>query len=152
MGVARGEEAVESFISELKSARSLALRGTPEEYWAAFVMAIGFDPPPKSYFSNLSERDLKGIRSSMTERPPWEAEVPFDGITDARLPILVVSGGWKNAPPTAKARGGKALNVVCNVLEERLGAKRAVFDDANHGPHALGEPFNERLRSFIDST
>jgi hypothetical protein len=35
------------------------------------------------------------------------------------------------------------------VLEERLGAERAVLPGAGHSVPRLGEPFNERLLDFL---
>ena len=42
-----------------------------------------------------------------------------------------------------------AFDAVCDVLEKRLGALRAVLPGAGHGPQRLGEPFNELLASFV---
>jgi citrate synthase len=36
------------------------------------------------------------------------------------------------------------------VLEERLGAGRAVLPGAGHSVQRLGEPFNELLASFVE--
>jgi hypothetical protein len=36
------------------------------------------------------------------------------------------------------------------VLEERLGAERAVLPGAGHAVQLLGEPFNDVLADFID--
>ena len=55
----------------------------------------------------------------MAERPPWEAEIPLDELAAAPFPKLVVSGAH-NA----------AFDAVCDVLEERLGAERAVLPGA----------------------
>jgi hypothetical protein len=74
----------------------------------------------------------------MVERPPWEAEIPLDELAAAPFPKLVVSGGHS-----------AAFDAVCDVLEERLGALRAVLPGAGHGPQRLGEPFNELLASFV---
>jgi hypothetical protein len=74
----------------------------------------------------------------MLERHPWEAEIPLDELAAAPFPKLVVSGGWS-----------PAFDAVCDVLEERLDAQRAVLPGMGHNPQLLGEPFNEVLRSFV---
>jgi hypothetical protein len=40
---------------------------------------------------------------------------------------------------------------VCDVLEERLGAERAVIPGARHSVQRTGPPFNERLEAFLRS-
>jgi hypothetical protein len=73
----------------------------------------------------------------MAERPPWEAEIPLDQLAAAPFPKLVVSGGH-NA----------AFDAVCDVLEERLGAERAVLPGAGHSL-ARAPGYAERLLAFL---
>ena len=75
----------------------------------------------------------------MVERPPSEAVIPFDELAGTPFPKLVVSGGHS-----------AAFDAVCDVLEERLGAERAVLPGAGHSVQRLGEPFNELLASFVE--
>ena len=75
----------------------------------------------------------------MVERPPSEAVIPFDELAGAPFPKLVVSGGHS-----------AAFEALCDVLEERLGAERAVLAGAGHSVQRLGEPFNELLASFVE--
>jgi hypothetical protein len=75
----------------------------------------------------------------MVERYPWTAEPPLDELAATRFPKLVVSGAH-NA----------AFDAVCDVLEQRLGATRAVLPGAGHSVPRLGEPFNELLAAFIE--
>ncbi len=74
----------------------------------------------------------------MVERSPAEAEIPFEGLARAPVPKLVVSGG--HSP---------AFEAVCDVLEERLGAERAVVPGMGHSVQRLGAPFNELLSDFV---
>ena len=74
----------------------------------------------------------------MVERPPWEAEIPLTELAAAPFPILAVSGGHS-----------AAFDAVCDVLEERAGAERAVLSGAGHMPQRLGAPFNELLANFV---
>jgi pimeloyl-ACP methyl ester carboxylesterase len=80
----------------------------------------------------------QGAQILMIERGPWEAQPPLAALHDADFPKLVVSGGW-SAP----------FDAVCDVLEERLGAERAVLPGMGHTPQFLGQPFNEVLRDFL---
>jgi hypothetical protein len=75
----------------------------------------------------------------MVERSPAEAEIPFDELVRAPFPKLVVSGGHSSA-----------FDAVCDVLEERLGAERAVLPGAGHSVQRLGAPFNELLARFVE--
>jgi hypothetical protein len=75
----------------------------------------------------------------MVERGPWTAEIPLDELAATPFPKLVVSGGHS-----------AAFEAVCDVLEERLGAQRAVLPGAGHAVQLLGEPFNELLAAFIE--
>jgi pimeloyl-ACP methyl ester carboxylesterase len=90
---------------------------------------------------------LDAARASMTERPPWEADLPLDALA-SRVRTLVVRGAWDNAPPKAREIGMQALHRVCDVLVESLGAESVTFPGAAHNPQALGAPFNERLLEF----
>ncbi len=148
LGVARGNEAVENFIGRLKSVYANAGEMSPEEYWIGFLRALGFENSPLPKFT---EKELRGIRATMTERPPWEATIPIDKLVSASFPKLIVSGDWGNVPPMAKKTGGAALHAVCDVLEDRLTARREVFQNTAHNPQLLGEPFNEKLRRFLGS-
>lgn len=129
-GIARGHPAVEALVEGVEDVRARSAGMTTEEFGRAFTEAIGFDrpveqPPPQV---------LSAIASLRRERPPWEAEIPFERLEG--IPVLVVSGGWH-----------PAFDAVCDVVEEHLGAECAVFTGHGHGPqHASG--FNERLVAF----
>jgi hypothetical protein len=80
----------------------------------------------------------QGARALMVERPPWEAQIPLDELAAAPFPKLVVSGAHN-----------PAFDAVCNVLEARLGAERAVVPGAGHSiPRAPG--YVDRLKAFLD--
>jgi pimeloyl-ACP methyl ester carboxylesterase len=111
----------------------------PEEFLRAFVEALGalgpYDAP-----SPLPPAMEASVRAIMVERGPWEAEIPFAELARAPFPKLVVSGAHN-----------EAFDAVCDVLEERLGAERAVLPGAGHSiPRAPG--FNERLERFLRRT
>jgi pimeloyl-ACP methyl ester carboxylesterase len=133
-GVARGDPHVEELIDRVESVYERAPELSAEEFGRAFGDALGFERPP----GPLDPSILSAIESFRRERPPWEAEIPFERLADLR--VLVVSGGWH-----------PAFDAVCDVLEERLDAERAVLPGAGHGAqHAPG--FNERLVAFWESS
>jgi pimeloyl-ACP methyl ester carboxylesterase len=82
----------------------------------------------------------QGARALMVERYPWEADPPLGDIAATPYEKLVVSGGWN-----------PAFDAVCDLLEERLGASRAVLPGAGHSPQAA-PGFNERLLQFLTSS
>ena len=84
----------------------------------------------------------------MTERLPWEADVPVDRLAAAGVPALAARGAWDEAEPGARALAGAAFAAVCDVLVARLDAEEAVFPGAAHQPQLLGAPFNERVEAF----
>jgi pimeloyl-ACP methyl ester carboxylesterase len=143
-GVARGDPAVEELIRNIDS----AARATddPSEYRAAFLRGFGFPAQP----TPLSGQILQAARASMTERPPWEAQIPLDDLADARLRVLLVQGDWCPAPDSARALAGAAFRAVCEVLDERLDPERVILPAA-HAPQRLGTLFNDRIRRFWES-
>ncbi len=133
-GVARGDPAVEEFLAHFEG-------GTPKEprgYLEFFLPLVG---------SSLKLRDPlppaieAGARAAIAERSPDQATIPLDELAAAPFPKLVVSGGH-NA----------AFDAVCDVLEHRLGAQRAVLPGAGHTIPRLGEPFNALLEAFVRDT
>jgi pimeloyl-ACP methyl ester carboxylesterase len=82
----------------------------------------------------------QSIRATMAERPPWEAQIPLDALAATSFPKLVISGGHD-----------PAFDAVCDVLERRLGAERAVVPGAGHAvTRAPG--YLERLETFLDGS
>jgi pimeloyl-ACP methyl ester carboxylesterase len=134
-GVARGDPAVEEFVRRIE-ALFAALPGSEEEYLRRFLPIVGspYDVPER-----LPRALAQGTRAAMVERPPQEAKIPLDELAAAPFPKLVVSGAH-NA----------ALDAVCDVLEARLPAERAVVPGAGHSIPRLGEPFNRVLANFVE--
>ncbi len=144
-GVARGDPAVEEMIENITTAASTTQ--DPSEYRAAFLRGFGF--PAQA--TPLSGQILEAARASMTERPPWEAQIPLDDLAQAKLRVLLVQGDWCPAPDSARALAGAAFRAVCEVLDERLDPERAILPAA-HTPQKLGNVFNERIREFWESS
>jgi pimeloyl-ACP methyl ester carboxylesterase len=132
-GVARGVPAVEEFVQAIETHWTSGPRD-PAEFLRGFLGIVGSSIPPGDFTPDL----LQGARSLMVERSPAEAVIPFDGLARAPSPKLAVSGGHS-----------AAFEAVCDVLEERLGAERAVLPGMGHSVQRLGEPFNELLAGFV---
>ena len=134
LAVARGNPVADAF-----AARSTLLWESgphdPESFLRGFLEAVNA-PAPRG---NISPALLQGARTLMVERYPWTAEIPLDELAAAPFPKLVVSGGHS-----------EPFDAVCDVLEERLGAERAVFPGAGHAVQRLGEPFNDVLADFVE--
>ena len=130
-GVARGNAAVEDFLARFPEAP-----WDPRGYLAFFLPLVGSamklpDPLPPGLEA--------GARAALAERPPDEAEIPFDVLSAAPFPKLVISGAHH-----------PAFDAVCDVLEKRLAAERAVLPGAGHSiPRAPG--FGERVAAFLTS-
>lgn len=133
-GVARGVPAAEEFMGAIEEHWTRGPRD-PAEFLRGFLALVGSSIPPGNFTPEL----LQGARTLMVERSPAEAVIPFDELARAPFPKLVVSGGHS-----------AAFEAVCDVLEERLGAERAVLTGAGHSVQRLGAPFNERVTSFVE--
>jgi pimeloyl-ACP methyl ester carboxylesterase len=133
-GVARGVPAADEFSARVEEHWTDGPRD-PGEFLRGFLALVGSSTPAGNFTPGL----LQGARTLMVERPPSEAVIPFDLLARTPFPKLVVSGGHS-----------AAFEAGCDVLEERLGAERAVLPGAGHSVQRLGEPFNELLTSFVD--
>jgi pimeloyl-ACP methyl ester carboxylesterase len=134
-GVAAGSPPDDEFVARLQRLWSEG-PGEPRAFLAAFYREVAGrevqlpDPLPPEL--------EQGARVLMVERGPWEARPPLRELAAKPFPKLVVSGGWS-----------PAFDAVCDVLEERLDAQRAVLPGMGHNPQLLGEPFNDVLRAFV---
>jgi pimeloyl-ACP methyl ester carboxylesterase len=133
-GVARGRPEVERLLAEL-AIFFAAGPYEPSAYLRGFLAVVGSDirlPEP------LPPDLEQGARAAMAERSPAEAEIPLDELAASPFPKLVISGGHH-----------PAFDTVCDVLEEGLGAERAVVPGAGHSiPRAPG--YNEQLIAFLE--
>ena len=132
--VARGHPAVEEFLAQFEAGTTRDPRGYLEFFLPLVGSSLNLrDPLPQAIEA--------GARAAIAERSPHEAAIPLDELAAAPFPKLVVSGGH-NA----------AFDAVCDVLEHRLSAQRAVLPGAGHSVPRLGEPFNALLEAFIRDT
>jgi pimeloyl-ACP methyl ester carboxylesterase len=134
-GLARGRDDVDRFVARMIDFWDAGPRD-PREFLARFTEEVGGrraqlpDPLPPAL--------EQGARTLMVERGPWEADPPLDELARAPVPKLVVSGAHHFA-----------FDAVCDVLEERLGADRAVLPGARHAAQRA-PGFNETLADFLD--
>jgi len=132
-GVARGIPAADEFVELIRTHWYEGPRD-PATFLRNFLAHVGSSIPPGNFTPEL----LQGARTLMVERLPSEAEIPFDELPAAPFPKLVVSGGHS-----------AAFEAVCDVLQDGLGAERAVLPGAGHSIQRLGEPFNDLLAAFV---
>jgi pimeloyl-ACP methyl ester carboxylesterase len=132
--LAAGNPAVDRLVADLTALFTTDGR-TPLEHARRFVRIVGVDTEIED---PMPPEDEAVTRAAMSERAPWEAEIPFDVLRAQPFPKLVLSGG--HSP---------AFDAVCDVLEERLGAKRIVVPGKDHRiPRAPG--YNDTLAAFLE--
>jgi pimeloyl-ACP methyl ester carboxylesterase len=134
-GIADGHAAVDRLVTDLRGLFETELL-EPVEHARRFVEIVGVD----TEVSDPMPPELAAMtRAAMVERPPWEAEIPFEELRSAPFRKLVISGAHH-----------PAFDAVCDVLSERLGAERVVLAGKGHGiPRAPG--FNETLGAFLEA-
>lgn len=152
LAVARGHPAVEQLIERLSALDAAAAGLTPAEFVVRFLEALGYrrgvDMPERP---KLTTRSAHAATATMTERPPWQAEIPLDALAGAGHPTLVVAGRWDNLAAGEQALGRRAFGAVGDVLTRVLDARRVIIDGWAHGCQYSGKPFNDALRSFWDT-
>ena len=132
-GLARGNPVVDDLVERL----AVHFEHGPHEpraFVEGFLALVGSETRlPERLPPQLEQ----GIRATMAERMPWEAEIPLDELAAAPFPKLVLSGAHN-----------PAFDAVCDVLETSLGAERAVLPGAGHSlSRAPG--YAERLMAFL---
>lgn len=135
-GLARGVPAVEDAIARLApllADDALSAR----EFFLGFAAVVGATPRLPEVLPPDTEAAITATR---LEPLPWDAVVPLDAIAVAGFPTLVVSGGHS-----------AAFDAVCDVIATRLGSEREVIPGRAHSAPRTGEPFNARLRAFVDA-
>jgi pimeloyl-ACP methyl ester carboxylesterase len=135
-GLARGNETVDALVERLDEHFTRGPRD-PRAFVEGFLALVGTraqlpDPLPPEL--------EQSVRATMAERPPWEAEIPLVELAATDFPKLVISGAHH-----------EAFDAVCDVLEQRLPARRAVLRGAGHGiTRAPG--YAELLAAFLDDS
>lgn len=136
-GVARGQARVDQFVDRL-SEYYVAGPGNPDAFLRGFYELVGI---PGRVPSPLPDDLRRGAEALMGERGPWEADIPLDVLSRAPFRKLVVSGAHH-----------PAFDAVCDVLEARLPAVRAVLQGAGHAVQRVGCRFNRELEAFLSAS
>jgi pimeloyl-ACP methyl ester carboxylesterase len=133
--LARGNRDVDDVVERLDTVFTQGPRN-PREFFVSFLAAVGSSAVVPE---TLAPEQEQSIRATMAERAPWEAGIQLDVLAATAFPKLVVSGAHH-----------PAFDMVCDVLETRLDAERAILPGAGHSiPRAPG--YLERLEAFLDS-
>ena len=128
--VAREHPAAREFVAAMHRAPR-----EPRAYLEYFLPLVGSELRLPEQLPPALEA---GARAALAERWPSEARVPLDELAATAFPKLVVSGAHH-----------PAFDAVCDVLEQRVGARRAVLPGAGHSIPRLAEPLNELLAAFL---
>ena len=135
-GLGRGNPVVDDLVERIEEHFEHGPR-EPRAFAEGFLALVGSETRLPGQLSPGLEQS---IRATMAERLPSEAEIPLDELAATPFPKLVISGAHH-----------LAFDAVCDVLETRLGAERAVLPGAGHSlARAPGYP--ERLLAFLDDS
>jgi pimeloyl-ACP methyl ester carboxylesterase len=130
-GLAHDAPAVQEFLRAYQTFSGT----TPREYLEFFLPLAGSRVP---LGDTLSPDLEQGARAAMAERTPDQAEIPLRALRERPFPKLVISGGHS-----------AAFDAVCDVLERKLPAERAVLPGAGHSvPRAPG--YNDVVVDFVE--
>ena len=135
LGLVRGRPAAEAIVAELE--RVAGADGDPRTLLVDFLRAVGSTtevPDP------LPPGGEQLVQAGNAQRPPWEARFDFGAIRAAGVPVLVITGGHKDA-----------FEAVGDVIERELRAERTVLPGRGHSVQRVGQPFNDRLTVFIEA-
>lgn len=145
LSVGRGDPDLETLIARLIPLFAAAPQMTAGEYLLGFRRALrGLPADAPLELSEQDRRDLadpvgrRGVDAARYEQPQWEADILLDALAATPFPKLVISGGWS-----------RAFDVICDTLEQRLSAERAIIKGAGHAVQFTGKPFNQRLLAFL---
>jgi pimeloyl-ACP methyl ester carboxylesterase len=133
--VAAGDPSVDAAIAQGSELYRRAREFPPREFLRLFREGVHSAHETPEQLPDWLER---GARHVMTERPPWEADVPLEQLAATGFPKLVISGG--HSP---------VFEAVCDVLAERLRAQRAAIPGRGHTIPGTGEPYNQCLEAFL---
>lgn len=132
--VAAGHAAVDAFARDGIAWWRDGPRDDPEAFLRGFLRFVGstYDPP-----SPLPAPLAQGARALVTERGPWEAQIPLNALVARSVPTLVVSGAHH-----------AAFDAICDRLEDALDADRLVLPGHGHTPQ-VDPAFNDALVAFV---
>jgi pimeloyl-ACP methyl ester carboxylesterase len=132
---AAGEPAVDEQIRNGELLYEHAPRLRPLEFLRAFRGGVGSSHRTPD---RLEGKLLHGAELAMRERPPWEADPPWERLREASFPKLVVSGAHS-----------VVFEAVCDAVARRLAARRATVEGRGHTIPATGARYNALLEGFL---
>jgi pimeloyl-ACP methyl ester carboxylesterase len=135
LNVAAGRPHVDEVIANGEQLYQAGRAMEPREFLLHFRAGVHSAHETPDELPDWLER---GALHVMHERPPWEAELPLDALASAPFPKLVISGD--HSP---------AFETMCDVIAERIGARRATVPGRAHTIPATGAPYNELLEDFL---
>lgn len=155
-GLAPASAAARAMQARVAAVLAVAAEYEPAAFYPLFLAAMGYDLETlglgewAQLGTGRRSPTVAEMRTSMFQRPPWDAALQIAAIAAAPYPKLVIAGGWETASAATRASTGAALQAVCDVLAPRIGAALAVIPGALHTPH-MGQPaaFNARLGAFL---
>lgn len=114
---AEGHPVVAAALARARAATAAMPDLSPEDYLRLSTEAVGMPTPEPT-----PER-LRAARTTMGERPCWDAEVPLEAPAGAGWPILVVVGDWSGAPEEYRRLAGEPLIAAAGEIARRVGAE-----------------------------
>ncbi len=116
--VAEDHPVIAEFLTRSRaSVGSLPADLTAEAYLRLVTESVGMPAPPPT------PRRLRVARTSMGERPCWDAPVPLEPIASAPWETLVIVGDWAGAPEDYRRLAGEPLTIAARVVAEKVGAQ-----------------------------
>lgn len=115
---------VKSTVEWLKTVYGTGTAATPKQFYATFLRTTPNALP------SLSDDDISAIKSTMTERPPYEADIPLKELAKTSYPKLIISGKRQ------RERQGLALVKICDILEKENLARNESQSREQHTTHS----------------
>jgi pimeloyl-ACP methyl ester carboxylesterase len=110
---------------------------TPQRWIERFASAVGMEP----FDAPLTPEDEHAVVAMMREQPPWEAALDLERLRRTPFPKLILSGGWS-----------PAFGAVCDILEQRLGARRIDRPGAGHSLSGDRDRWIPEVRAIWQAT
>jgi pimeloyl-ACP methyl ester carboxylesterase len=137
-GLAKGNAAAAAMMAaQAAIQRDVEPRVFLESFLRVIYSGSGTPPSPPDPLPPALEQ---GVRTTMAQRPPWDANIPLDALKRTSFPKLVISGGHHGA-----------YEAVCDVLHRELRTERATIRGAGHNVPRTGAPFNDKIEAFLKS-
>jgi len=138
LGLAAGDPAADAMVTGGERLYRVGAELPPAEFLRRFRSGVhSTHETPETLPPDLE----RGVMLSARERPPWHADVPFERLAAASFPKLVISGG--HSP---------VFETVCDVVAERIGARRTRVTGRGHTIPATGEAYNRVVHDFLSET